>query len=68
MPVCFFNSDFATKYSCEYEIKDGRIEINVDYDISFEIEPIDGMRLYGDNTKYVSRDILVVDYQGKKNY
>lgn len=68
MPVCYFNSNFATKYSCEYEIKDGRIEINVDYDISFEIEPINGMRIFGDNTKYEHRDILVVDHQGKKNY
>lgn len=68
MPVCFFNSDYKTKYSCEYEIKDGTIEIAVDYNISNEIEPINGMIMFGGNTKFEARDIFVVDYQGKKNY
>lgn len=68
MPVCFFNSNFTTKYNCEYEIKDGTIEIAVDYDISDEIESINGMKIFGGNTKFEPRDIFVVDYQGKKNY
>ena len=68
MPVCFFNSDYDAKYGCEYEIKDGMMKIIVDYDVSDEIETIDGVRIYGSNTKFAPRDIFIVDYHSKKNY
>ena len=51
MPVCFFNNQ-EKKYRCEYRIDHDGIEVIVDYNITEEIEEIDGVRSIGINTKY----------------
>lgn len=69
MAVCFFNNDYKSKYSCEYEIKKNGIEVRIDYDIDDEIEPdSNGIKSYGVNTKFDKRDILIIDYKNKANY
>ena len=69
MPACYFNSDFESVYSCEYKLIDGHIEIEVDgYDIMDEVESINGMKVYGSNTEFAVRDIMIIDYHAKKNY
>lgn len=67
MAVCYFDSNYDTKYKCTYEIKEDIIEVEVEYDVSDEIETIDGVKIFDSNTKYRKRDILIVDYQNKKN-
>ena len=68
MPVCFFNTEYDTKYDCEYEIKDGIMEIVVDYDASEEIEPVNGVKVFGTKTEFEARDIFIIDFHSKKNY
>lgn len=68
MAVCYFNSDFKKKYDCEYEIENGSIKIIVEYDIMDEIEAVNGVKTYGGSTEFAERDILIVDFQTKKNY
>lgn len=68
MPVCYFNSDFTKKYDCEYEIKDGTIEVIVDYDVMDEVETVNGVKLFGGNTEFAERDIFIVDFRTKNNY
>lgn len=68
MPVCFFDDDYNRKYNCEYEIVDNFIEVTVDYDIGDEIEGINGVKVFGNNTEYAERDVLIVDYENKKNF
>ena len=63
MAVCYFDSNYDTKYKCTYEIKESVIEVEVEYDVSDEIESIDGVKVFGSNTEYRKRDILIVDYQ-----
>ena len=59
MPVCCFNNDFDNIHSCEYELKDGHIEIEVDgYDIMDEVEAVNGIKTLGGNTKFAKRDIF----------
>ena len=68
MPVCCFNNDFDNMHSCEYELKDGHIEIEVDgYDIMDEVEAVNGIKTLGGNTKFAKRDILIIDFNAKKN-
>lgn len=67
MAVCYFDSNYDTKYKCTYEIKESIIEVEVEYDVSDEIETVDGVKIFGSNTEYRKRDILIVDYQNKKN-
>lgn len=68
MPVCYFNAEYNAKYNCDYEIKDGTMEIVVDYDIMDEVETVNGVRTYGVNTRFDKRDILIIDSHSKKNY
>lgn len=70
MAVCFFNNSFDNdnKYKCEYEVLSDHIVVTVDYDITEEIEVIDGIKTFGYNTDYTQRDILIVDHDKRINY
>ncbi|MFT4445635.1 hypothetical protein [Parvimonas sp. G1967] len=68
MPVCYFNQDYENKYRCEYSINDGDFTVKVEYDIHDEIPYIDGVKYFTTSTKYDNRDILIIDYDNKKNY
>lgn len=67
MPVCCFDRNYGTKYKCEYEIKDNYVDVTVEYEISDEIEQINGVRAFGANTTFDKRDILIIDYKSNKN-
>lgn len=68
MPVCYFNADYKECYRCEYEVKENGITVDVEYDIDDEIEAVNGIKCYGEDTKFSNRDILIVDHKGKTNY
>jgi len=68
MPVCYFNADYKKCYRCEYEVKENGITVDVEYDIDDEIEAVNGIKWYGEDTKFNKRDILIIDYKGKANY
>lgn len=70
MPICYFNQDYENKYRCEYSINDDdfNVEVEVEYDIHDEIPYIDGVKCFTINTEYDNRDILIIDYENKKNY
>lgn len=69
MAVCYFNDNYDKKYKCEYENKNGSIEVTIEYDIISEIELTkNGIRMYGTNTKFKERDILIIDSSSKTNY
>lgn len=68
MPVCYFNQDYENKYRCEYSITYEDITVEVEYDIHDEIPYIDGVKYFTTSTKYDNRDILIIDYDNKKNY
>lgn len=67
MAVCCFENDYHKKYKCNYEIKEKNIEIEAEYDISDEVEPVNGVRFLRSGTEYKERDILLIDYENKKN-
>lgn len=67
MPVCYFENNHHKKYRCNCEIKERNIEIEVEYDISNEVEAVNGVRFFGSNVEYRERDILIIDYENKKN-
>ena len=56
MAICYLNSDYNNKYSCNYEIHDSGIDVTVDYDITDEIKAIDGVKAFGNNTEFANRD------------
>lgn len=68
MPVCYMNANYDKKYRCEYEVKKSLIEVDVEYDIEDEIEVVSGIKTLNSDTKFMKRDILIVDQQKKKNY
>lgn len=69
MAVCFFNKDYEKIFNCEYEKKNGGIEVTIEYAIDDEIEPDkNGAITLGADTKYKKRDILIVDSTSKVNY
>ena len=68
MPICYFNQDYENKYRCEYSITNDDFNVEVEYDIHNEIPYIDGVKCFTTNTKYDNRDILIIDYENKKNY
>lgn len=68
MPVCYFDNDYDHKYNCQYEIFDSTIKVDVEYDINDEIEPVNGVRIFSDETSFKSRDILIIDYKNRTNY
>lgn len=39
MAVCYFNKDYKKIFNCEYEKKNGGIEVTVEYAIDDEIKP-----------------------------
>ena len=67
MPFCYFENDHHKKYECSYEIKERNLEIQAEYDISNEVESVNGVKFFGSNTEYRERDILIIDYENKKN-
>ncbi len=69
MAVCYFNKDYEKIFNCEYEKKNGDIEVTVEYAIDDEMEPDEnGAITIGSNTQYKKRDILIVDSNSKMNY
>ena len=69
MAVCYFNKDYEKIFNCEYEKKNGGIEVTVEYAIYDEIEPDEnGAIIISSNTQYKKRDILIVDSNSKMNY
>ena len=68
MAVCFFNKEYEEKYNCEYEKKENGIEIIVDYEINDETPSVNGVKLFGIDTKFAERDILIIDYKNRINY
>lgn len=69
MAVCYFNKDYKKIFNCEYEKKNGGIEVTVEYAIDDEIKPDkNGAITIGSNTQYKKRDILIVDFTSKVNY
>lgn len=68
MSICFFDGKYDTQYRCTYEIKESIIEVEVEYDIDEEIESIDGVKIFGANTEYRKRDVIIVDQQKKMNF
>lgn len=68
MPVCYFNNEYDNKYKCDYVIEDNAIEVVIEYDIQDEIESINGVKSIGIHTKYNNRDIVIIDYNSKKNF
>ena len=69
MAVCYFNKDYEKIFNCEYEKKNGGIEVTVEYAIYDEIKPDkNGEITIGSNTQYKKRDILIVDSNSKMNY
>lgn len=67
MPVCYFDNNLHKKYKCNYEIKESIVEVETEYNISDEIESVNGIKFFGSNTEYRKRDILIIDYENKKN-
>ena len=63
MASCCFGNKVDHFYKCEYSIneEENEIEVIVDYDISDEIKPINGVRFECVETSYEDRDILIVD-------
>jgi len=68
MSVCYFNYKYDEKYDCQYEVNKDGIEVVVNYDIDEEIPAIDGVKMFGSNTEFKERDILIIDYKTKMNY
>ena len=60
MSICFFGADRQTKYRCTYELDEG-ITVSVEYDVSDEVESVNGMKIWSTSTKIPSRDIIVAD-------
>ena len=65
MSTCFFDGDFNKKMRCEYVVKDGGIEVSVEYLITDEIEPLNGVRIESTTTRYRTREILIVDSKSR---
>ena len=66
MTVCYFNKDYKKIFNCEYEKKNGGIEVTVEYAIDDEIEPDEnGEITIGSNNQYKKRDILIVGSTSK---
>jgi len=68
MSVCYFNNNFDVKYTCRYEFDGKRIEIVVDHDIMDEVEAVGGVKSFGVNTEFKTKDIFIIDHQTKQNY
>lgn len=68
MAVCYFNKDFTRKYECSYEMIDSGLVVAVKYSIEDEIEYCNGIKVFGSNTEFEDRDILVIDHNNKKSY
>lgn len=69
MAVCYFNNDDEKKLNCRYEKNEDGIEVWINYEIENEIEPdLNGAILFGTDTKFEKRDILIIDSDAKMNY
>ena len=70
MAVCFFNRiyDNNHKYICNYERLTDEIICTVDYDITDEVEPVNGVKATDPYTEYTNRDILIIDYSQGISY
>lgn len=61
MAYCYFDKNFNKRFNCTYEIKEDYIALEVEYDITDEIEAKNGVKVVSSNHLYKKRDILVVD-------
>lgn len=70
MAVCFFDKEYDSnhKYKCDYEVMADEIVVTVDYDITKEVEAVNGVKAIGPNIIYANRDILIVDHNNGINY
>jgi hypothetical protein len=67
MPICYFNQNYEKKYSCEYSFENNLIIIEIDYDITSEIKPKNGI-IYSSDYNFNKRDILLLDFKTKEYY
>lgn len=67
MAVCYFDDDYKKRFNCEYEQNEKGIEVIVDYEINDEISSSNGVILFGKDTDFDERDILIVDHMNKRN-
>lgn len=58
MPVCYFNNDYDHKDNCQYEISNSTIKVDVKYDINDEIESVNGVITFSDETSFENRDMI----------
>ena len=66
MAICFFRDKFEDKYPCTYEIKDGTVELRVEYDVCDEIPAENGFRIFSANTEFKDRDIILADEESRR--
>ena len=64
MSICFLGTDRQTKYRCTYELDDG-ITVSAEYDVSDEVETVNGLKIWSTATKFPPRDIIVADPDSK---
>lgn len=67
LSVCYFGGNTEIKYQCQYELIDG-ISISVEYDISDEIEAVNGLKMWTTATEFEPRDIIIADPDSSSYY
>lgn len=60
MSVCFWDKDRENKIKCSY-IEGNGITVTAEYDISDEVESVNGMKIWSTTTKINNRNILIAD-------
>ena len=68
MSICYFDDKYEEKYDCKYEVNKDGIEIIVNYNIENEVSETNGLKAFCSNPELKKRDILIIDYQSKRNY
>ena len=68
MSKCYFDNNLQIGYPCEYSIDENVIKVNVEYDVSEEIEAVDGVKVWSSETKFEERDIMIVDENNKQSF
>ena len=68
MAVCYMDGNYEISYLCTYEMREDLLEIKAEYEIDEEIEAVNGFKIRTSNMEFRKRDLLLVDFQNKKNY
>ena len=66
--ICYFDNNYKKQYYCSFSIEDESIIVEVDYNVEDEIEATNGVKLFGPNTNYRQRDILIDTQNGELYY